>query len=96
MDSKLSPLQIVAREMAAHSTMTRDQVEEALEAVLIHLMRRAEASIRASVPDAAEAMSLAQQYQAVSEAVFFLGSQLIAFEDIEADDDPDDDWEPKN
>lgn len=96
MDSKLSPLQIVAREMATHSTMTRGQVEAALEAVLIHLMRRAEVAIREDTSDGIEAMELARQYQAVSEAVLFLGSQLIAFEDIEADDDPDDEWEPKN
>jgi len=96
MDNKLSPLQIVAREMAVHSTMTREQIEGALSGVLDHLMLRAEAEIRSPDSDEAKALALALQYQAVSEAVLFLGSQLIAFEDIEADDDPDEEWEPKN
>lgn len=96
MDNTLSPLKIVAREMASHSTMTRDQVEEALEDVLDHLMLRAEAEIAADREDSAEALRLARQYQAVSEAILYLGSQLIAFEDIEADDDPDDEDDPKN
>jgi hypothetical protein len=76
--------------------MTQGQVEDALEGVLIHLMRRTQAAISLEPSDESDAIELARQYQAVSEVVLFLGSQLIAFEDIEADDDPDDECEPKN
>lgn len=95
MDSKLNPLQMVAREMAPHSTMTRGQIESALSAVLDHLMLRADSEIRAD-SKSESAVSLARQYQAVSEAILLLGSQLIAFDDIEAEDDVDDEWSPKN
>ena len=96
MDSKLTPLQIVARELATHSTMSSAQIESALSSVLEHLMHRAEVELSATRQDSTLALELARQYQATSEAFLFLGSQLIAFEDIEADDDSDDEWDPKN
>lgn len=95
MDQKLSPLQVVAREVAQHTRLTETQVSDGLQGALGHLMERAAAAI-ARDPDSIESITLARQYQAVSEAVLFLGTQLIAFEDIEAEDDIDDEWDLKN
>jgi len=81
--------------MAEHSSMTRKQVEDALEGVLMHLMSRAEEQMNTDATSP-RAVELALQYQAVSEAVLYLGTQLIAFEDIEAEDDVDGESELKN
>lgn len=95
MDQKLNPLQIVAREMAQHTRLTEEQVAHGLQGALGHLMERAAEAI-ACDPESFEAVRLARQYQAVSEAVLFLGTQLIAFEDIEAEDEADDECNPRN
>ena len=85
-DARLTPLQMVAREMERHTDLTRGQIETAIESVLDHLKGRALRPLKSDQ----ERLERALQYQAVSEVILFLGTQLIAFEDIEEDDDPED------
>lgn len=80
---KLTPLMVVAREMAEHSSLDENLIAERVQGVLRHLKKRAADEI---VLDSKNALECAQEYQAVSEMVLFFGSQLIAFEDIDADD----------
>lgn len=85
MDKKLSPLQMVAREMAEHSSLTQEQIAESLRGVVTHLHQRARDALDKDI-QSQEAIEMARQYQAVSETILFLGSQLIAFEDLDAAD----------
>jgi hypothetical protein len=89
MNKKLNPLQMVAKEIADHSTLTKEQIEESLKAVLNHLNERTATAIKSDI-DSVESFDFAKQYQAVSETILYLGSQLIAFEEIESMDDLDD------
>lgn len=85
MEKKLSPIQIVSREMGEHSSMTDVEIEDALKDVLDHLQFRARTAIEVD-PSSNDSTSFARQYQAVGETVLFLGTQLIALEDITVDD----------
>lgn len=85
-NARLTPLEMIAREMEQHSELSREQIEEAIALALEHLMKRAARRTRSDEMD----LSRSIQYQAVSEALLFLGTQLIAFEDIETQEDPDD------
>jgi hypothetical protein len=80
MDRKLSPIEVVARELAQHSTLDESQVVESIKGVLGHLMSRALASLD---PDSDDSARFSREYQVVSEVMLFLGTQLIALEDIE-------------
>lgn len=91
----MNPLQMVALAVSQDSSLSEQQMLDSLHEALNHLMLRADAEIRTDV-DGPDAISLARQYQAVSEVILFLGTQLIAFEDIEAEDDVDDERRLKN
>ena len=83
--NKLSPMEMVAREMSEHSSLDVGQLEDALQGVMRHLRSRAEDSLQ-SDPNSEHAVRCCREYQAVAEVVLLFGSQLIAFEDIEAED----------
>lgn len=82
MDPKLTPLQAVAIELAEHCSLTRQQIERALSDVLDHLMIRAKMEIE-DFPDSYQTAEIARQYHAVSELILYLGTSLIAVDDIE-------------
>ncbi len=82
---KLTPLQMVTEEMAIHSSMTGPQLERALIGVLEHLNKRAVDAMERDI-DSLESVRVAREYQAVAEVIEFLGSQLIAYEEIDIDD----------
>lgn len=81
----LTPMKMVAREMAEHSSMTAGQIEGSLRRVLNDLRKRAADAIVAN-EEAPLTLDIAHEYQAVSEMVNFFGSQLIAFEDLDVHD----------
>lgn len=83
--SKLTPLDMVAREMSEHSSLGEKDISDSIMRTLAHLRRRAADAITKDV-ESDEAMRFAQEYQTMSELVLFFGSQLIAFEDIDAED----------
>lgn len=85
MEKKLSPIETVAREMAQHSELSEEQLLSALKRGLRHLGKRATEAIAAD-EWSDSALDVAQEYQAMSEMLNFFGSQLIAFEEIEAAD----------
>jgi hypothetical protein len=82
MDKKLNPLQMVARELAEHSDMERDQIEEALMGLLDYLNQRAVEEINRDEMSQ-EAMDAAVQYRVSCEVIAMFGTQLIAFEDMD-------------
>lgn len=85
MDQKLTPLQMVAREMADHCSMTSEQIEDSMVRVLNGLRKKAADEItRDDTTEAA--LEAAHEWQVVAEMVNFFGSQLIAFEDLEVHD----------
>ncbi len=81
----MNPLQMVAREMAQYCDMTESEIVEAITGLFSHLNQRAYQSIQEDV-NSAQALQNALQYRVVTELVTMLGSQLIAFEQIEQDD----------
>lgn len=85
MEKKLSPLQMVAHEMAEHSELTEQQLFDALKRGLRHLGKRATDAIAENEWSDA-ALDVTHEYQAMSEMLNFFGSQLIAFEEIDAAD----------
>lgn len=91
----MTPVQIVARELAVHSSLEYEQIVDSIAGALGHLMERARIAIDRD-PDCSATMELVLQYQAVSESILYLGAQLIAFEDMEASNDPDDEQDLKN
>lgn len=88
-ETKLSPLGMVAREVATHSGMGEFELKELLNDVLDHMRDRARASIVDDAVDAVTALEYAKQYKAVAQTLQVFGTQLIALEDIEeADAEP--------
>ena len=84
-ESKLNPLQMVAREMTPHSMLGDEHlIGRRIMGLLEHLHDRAAAELRDD-PDTQEALRASQEYLVAVELVNFLGSQLIALEDIESD-----------
>lgn len=82
MEKKLNPLQMVARELAEHSDMERDDIEEALTELLEFLNHRAVLEIDRDEMSQ-EAMDAAVQYRVACEVIAMFGTQLIAFEDMD-------------
>lgn len=95
MDNGLSLLRAVARELALHSNLGIDEIEGLLGSAIDHLRERALHAIE-SDPQGPGALEFARQYQAVSECVLFLGAQLAALHDMEAETDGEDDPTRKN
>lgn len=85
MDQKLTPLQMVAREMADHSSLSPEQIEDSVKRVLRDLRKRAADEITRD-DTSEDALTRAHEYQTISELVNFFGSQLIAFEDLDVFD----------
>lgn len=80
---------MVAKEVAGSITsLTESQIEYALRGVLSLLNSRASEAI-AEDPRSDESHELAAQYLALSETLLYLGTQLIAFEDMESADIPE-------
>jgi hypothetical protein len=85
MDKKLTPIEMVAREMADHSTLSSDQIDDSIRRALTHMKNRAANEIvRDDTSD--HTRDVVHEYQALSEMINFFGSQLIAFEDLEIAD----------
>ena len=74
---------MVAVEVSEHSSMSVEEMQRSLMDALAHLGERAAEAIDAD-ENSERARDLAMQYQAISETILYLGSQLIAFEDIDA------------
>ncbi len=84
-NKKLTPLEMVAREMAEHSSLEEHVIADAITRHLSATRKRAADAIMNDM-ESIEAMQLTAEYQAIAEMVLFFGSQLIAFEDIDADE----------
>lgn len=85
MDKKLNPLESVAKEMAEHSDMEREDIETAIKGLLQHLNERTAAAIDAD-EYSEEAAQAAVQYRVACEVIATFGTQLIAFEDMEEEE----------
>lgn len=78
---KLTPREMVAREVMSDETRTRtmsdEEASEAIHGLLIHLQERAYAAV-----DAGEGLDEARQYEICARIVAYFGTALIAAEDM--------------
>jgi hypothetical protein len=80
---KKSPYDAVIEEMSLHSTLTPDELDDALRGVMQHLEDRAKETLRTEGGDTPLALENARQFLAFTQLINYYGSALIAFEDIE-------------
>ena len=82
-EKKLNPLQMVAREMEQHSELGDEVlIRQRLVGLLGHLHDRAKSELDRDARSE-DALRFSQEYLVAVELINFLGSQLIAFEDID-------------
>lgn len=76
----LTPIEMVAREMAFLSSLSREEIISALQRVLMLLMGRALGSLEEGSDDS---LKMCHEYLVTSEIVVAFGTTLRALEDIE-------------
>jgi hypothetical protein len=78
----LSPIEMVAREVSAGSSLPEVKMAAALRKVLLFLLERSSNAL-ARDQHSSEAIEACHEYLAVSESLVAFGSTLKALEDIE-------------
>jgi hypothetical protein len=85
-ESKLNPLQMVAREITPHSRLADENlIRRRIMGLISHLHDRATMELESDA-DSAPALRASQEYLIAVEIVNYFGTQLIAFEDIRIDE----------
>ena len=88
MAKEKTPYDAVLDEIAVHSALTRDELDQALRGILDHLEERARETITTTGGESSDALEHAHQFLAFTEILNFYGTALIAFDDIDEESLP--------